>query len=113
MEKFVKLLTPKKSLSQNQPQKGQPSHTTGTSLLAQKGTFLTALSGTTSKFDPCVIDARATDHMTGCAHLFSSYKPSPGNLKVKIADGSLATIAGTGIINISPQISLKNVFQVP
>ncbi|KAL6311430.1 hypothetical protein AAG906_035852 [Vitis piasezkii] len=34
--------------------------------------------------------------MTGCASLFSTYTPGSGHIKVKIADGSLATVAGTG-----------------
>ena len=63
MEQFVKL-------DQNQPRKGQPSHTTSTSLLAQKGTFFIALSGTIEKFEPWVIDSGAMDHITSSAHLF-------------------------------------------
>lgn len=46
--------------------------------------------------------------MTGCASFFCSLKPSPGNLKITIADGSLTTVAGTGTINVSAQISLKD-----
>ena len=43
-----------------------------------------------------VINFGATDHMTVCASLFCSYKPSQRNLKIKIADGSLTTVSGTG-----------------
>ncbi|KAL6321569.1 hypothetical protein AAG906_024562 [Vitis piasezkii] len=34
--------------------------------------------------------------MTGCASLFSTYTPGSGHIKVKIAYGSLATVAGAG-----------------
>ena len=51
--------------------------------------------------------------MTGCAKLFSSYTPSPGNVKVKIADGSFSTMAGTGSIEIYPNIVLNLVLHVP
>ena len=84
----------------------------GSSHLAQKGTFLTALSGVIKEPKPWIIDFGATDHMTSCAKLFSSYTPSPGNVKVKIADGSLSTVAGTGSIEIYPNIVLNLVLHV-
>ncbi|KAK2997364.1 hypothetical protein RJ639_025480 [Escallonia herrerae] len=37
----------------------------------------------------------------------------PRNKKIKIADGSLSTIAGTGSIVLSPSITLHNVLHVP
>lgn len=102
-----------KLTNQNQfPPEGQQP-TSNTSLLAQKGTFLTALNGKSETIEPWVIDSGATDHITGCANFFCSYKPSPRNLKIKIADGSFATIAGIGTVNISPFISLKDDFYVP
>ena len=111
MEQFYKLLN--HSQNQSTAHGQQTQQTTSVSLLAQKGTFLTALSGTSEKLEPWVIYSRATDHMTGCASFFRTYKLSPRNLKVKIADGSLATVAGIGNIDISPQISLKDVLHVP
>lgn len=84
-----------------------------TSLMAQKGTLLTAFGGLTKQGEPWIIDSGATDHMTGCEKLFSSYNPSPGNHKVRVADGSLSVVAGTGTIKISSNITLKAVLHVP
>ena len=55
----------------------------------------------------------ATDHMTGCASLFSTYTPGSGHIKVKIAYGSLATVAGAGTIILGPHITFFNVLHVP
>ncbi|RVX03686.1 putative mitochondrial protein [Vitis vinifera] len=63
--------------------------------LAKKGTFLTALS-TMSQTIPWIVDSGASDHMTDAHHLFSTYSPCAGNLKVKIADGTLSPVAGKG-----------------
>ena len=60
-----------------------------------------------------IIDSGATDHMTGSSSLFSSYKPCAGNRKVKIADGSLSPIAGTGDVKLSTSLTLSNVLHVP
>ena len=104
LEKLYKLLTPTSSFGSITE--------SGSSHLEQKGTFLTALSGVIKEPKPCIIDSGATDHMIGCAKLFSSYTPSPGNVKVKIADGSLSTVAGTGSIEIYPNIVLNSVLHV-
>ena len=56
----------------------------GISLLPQKGTFLTALSGIAEKGEPWIVDFGAIDHMTGCGKLFFACTPSLGNHKVKI-----------------------------
>ena len=67
--------------------------------LAHKGTFLTALS-TMSHITPWIIDSSASDHMTDAHHLFSTYSPCVGNLKLKIANGTLSPVAGKGSIRI-------------
>ncbi|KAL5857492.1 hypothetical protein ACOSQ3_004950 [Xanthoceras sorbifolium] len=51
--------------------------------------------------------------MTSTSSLFHSYTPCAGNKKVKIADGSLSSIAGKGSIKISNKIELKSVIHVP
>lgn len=50
--------------------------------------------------------------MTGYSKLFSSYSVCVGNQKIKIADGSLSTIAGKGSIAISKSLVLHNVLHV-
>ncbi|KAK3019106.1 hypothetical protein RJ639_003788 [Escallonia herrerae] len=42
-----------------------------------------------------------------------NWKKKNGNEKIKIADGSLSTIVGTGSIVLSPSITLHNVLHVP
>lgn len=74
---------------------------------------LTACGGLTVKGEPWIIDSGATDHMTGCAKIFTSYVPSPGNHQVRIADGSFSVVAGIGNIKINSEITLKAVLHVP
>ena len=105
LEKLYKLLT--QASSSGSITESSSSH------LAQKGALLTALIGVTKEPKPWIIDFGATDHMTSCAKLFSSYTPSPGNVKVKIAYGSLSTVASTGSIEICPNIVLNSVLHVP
>ena len=91
---------------------GQSSTTLSSSSLAHKGTFLTTFS-TTSHITPWIIDSGASDHMTDAHRLFSTYSPCAGNLKVKIADGTLSPIAGKEGIRISKSITLNLVLHVP
>ena len=51
--------------------------------------------------------------MTDAHHLFSTYSPCVGNLKVKIVDGTLSPVAGKGSIHISKSITLNHVLHVP
>ena len=51
--------------------------------------------------------------MTDAHHLFSTYSPYAGNLKVKIANGTLSPVAGKGSIHISESITLNPVLHVP
>ena len=78
---------------------GQSSTTLSSGSLAHKGTFLTALS-TMSHITPWIIDSSASDHMTDAHHLFSTYSSCAGNLKLKIANGTLSPVAGKGSIRI-------------
>ncbi|KZV22300.1 hypothetical protein F511_17902 [Dorcoceras hygrometricum] len=60
-----------------------------------------------------IIDSGASDHMTGNLNSFCSYTPCNSDMTVRIADGSLSRIHGIGDINVSRDITLKNVFHVP
>lgn len=51
--------------------------------------------------------------MAGSSYMFTTYFPCSGNHKVKIADGTLSSIAGKGSIVISSSITLHNVLHVP
>ena len=91
---------------------GQSSTTLSSGSLAYKVTFLTTLS-TTSHITPWIIDSSASDHMIDVHHLFSTYSPCAGNLKVKIVDDTLSPVAGKGSIRISESITLNPVLHVP
>jgi transposase InsO family protein len=80
--------------------------------VAQTGKNSWALS-VQNHSNPWIIDSGASEHMTNCSHLFSSYFPSSGSEKVRIADGSYSSIAGKGSIKISEQITLQSVLHVP
>ena len=62
---------------------------------------------------PWIPDSGASNHMTSCSSLFSTYTSCAGNLKVKIADGSLAIVAGKWSIILSRNMTLKFMLQVP
>ena len=49
--------------------------------------------------------------MTGCRNLFYSYTPC-NNKVIKIADGSLSSVAGIGTIKLSQNLILKSVLHV-
>ena len=90
----------------------------GSCSLAHSGKFPKSLALNVSKSCPLnpeiwIIDSGATDHMTNNASQFNTYTPSPGNRKVKVADGTLATLAGYGTIYLTSSLILKNVLHVP
>ncbi|KAL5816220.1 hypothetical protein ACOSQ3_024598 [Xanthoceras sorbifolium] len=93
-------------LSQQQP-------VIGTGSVAQKGTFLTALNASKGLPKPWIVDSGASDHMTGDRELFYNFVPNHSNSNVKIADGSLSKVEGTGSITISPNLTLHHVLLVP
>ena len=51
--------------------------------------------------------------MTDAHHLFSTYSPYAGNLKLKIADDTLSPVVGKGSIRISESITLNPILHVP
>ena len=81
----------------------------------QKGNpFVTTFFGVVpNSIHSWIIDFRATDHMTSCSKMFSSYSPSVGNKKVKLANGSLLAIVGMETIKLTSLITLHYVLHVP
>ena len=81
--------------------------------LAHMISFSRALSVLSRSNNPWILDSGASHHMTDAYTLFSSYKPCAGNLKVQIADGSYASVAGKGCIQLSTPFVLENVLHIP
>ncbi|KAA0057265.1 Beta-galactosidase [Cucumis melo var. makuwa] len=63
--------------------------------------------------NPWILDSMATNHLTGSSKHFISYSPCAGNEKIRIADSSLAPIAGKGQIVPSDSFTPHNVLHVP
>ena len=61
---------------------------------------------------PWILDSDALDHMRGCPSLLSTYTPCAGNFKVKIANGSLAIVAGKKSIILLRNLTLKSMIHV-
>ena len=80
--------------------------------VAQKGTFLTALNAARTKGMVWIVDSGASNHMTGTTKVFSSYIPCNDGQKIKIADGTLSSVAGKGTVSFSDSLELNSVFYV-
>ncbi|RVX07945.1 Retrovirus-related Pol polyprotein from transposon TNT 1-94 [Vitis vinifera] len=85
----------------------------GSGTLAHKGNFLSAFTAGKKRKKPWIVDSGATDHMTGDATIFDTYSSCPNNLTVRIADGSLSKVAGTGSVVLSRDLTLNSVLLVP
>ncbi|XP_028077565.1 uncharacterized protein LOC114279508 [Camellia sinensis] len=55
----------------------------------------------------------ALNHMSGSSDLFSAYKPSSGQDKVRVADGTVSSISGKGLVQVTSTIPLSSVLHVP
>ena len=111
MEMLQKLLSPLMSI---QSQTGTSSNQViGSGTLAHKGNSLSAFIVGKKRKKPWIVDSGASDHMTGDATIFYTYSPCPNNLTVRIADGSLSKVAGTGSVVLSRDLTLNSVLLVP
>ncbi|RVW43757.1 Retrovirus-related Pol polyprotein from transposon TNT 1-94 [Vitis vinifera] len=111
MEMLQKLLSPLLSV---QSQTGSSSNQViGSGTLAHKGNFLSAFTAGKKRKKPWIVDSGAFDHMTGDATIFDTYSSCPNNLTVRIVDGSLSKVAGTGSVVLSRDLTLNSVLLVP
>lgn len=85
----------------------------GSCSVAQFGNYHTALKSSVKSKEPWIIDSGACDHMTSCYNLFYSFVPCSSNTTIKIAYGSLSSIAGVGTVRILKDLDLKYVLHVP
>ncbi|RVW57066.1 Retrovirus-related Pol polyprotein from transposon TNT 1-94 [Vitis vinifera] len=111
MEMLQKLLSPLLSV---QSQTGSSSNQViGSGTLAHKGNFLSAFTTGKKRKKPWIVDSGASDHMTGDVTIFDTYSSCPNNLTVRIADGSLSKVAGTGSVVLSRDLTLNSVLLIP
>ncbi|RVW20625.1 Retrovirus-related Pol polyprotein from transposon TNT 1-94 [Vitis vinifera] len=102
------------SLLSVQSQTGSSSNQViGSGTLAHKGNFLSAFTAGKKRKKPWIEDSGASDHMTGDATIFDTYSSCPNNLTVRIANGSLSKVAGTGSVVLSRDLTLNSVLLVP
>lgn len=92
---------------------GQPSPNGPSSSLAHKGNFLSTLCTTSKVKTSWIIDSGASDHKTDSYNLFSSCSTCAGNVKVKIVDDSLSSVAEKRSIKISNSMTLESILHVP
>ncbi|RVX04556.1 Retrovirus-related Pol polyprotein from transposon TNT 1-94 [Vitis vinifera] len=105
MEMLQKLLS---HLLSVQSQTGSSSNQViGSGTLAHKGNFLSAFTTGKKSKKPWIVDSGASDHMTGDATIFDTNSSCPNNLTVRIADGSLSKVAGTGSVVLSRDLTLN------
>ena len=60
-----------------------------------------------------IVDSGASDHMTGDFQVFTTFKPCAHSQTVRIADGSLTPVIGTGSVTLSDDLLLSSVLFVP
>ncbi|WJZ83952.1 hypothetical protein VitviT2T_003590 [Vitis vinifera] len=111
MEMLQKLLSP--LLSVQSQTSSSSNQVIGSGTLAHKGNFLSVFTAGKKRKKPWIVDSGASDHMTGDATIFDTYSSCPNNLTVRIADGSLSKVAGTGSVVLSRDLTLNSVLLVP
>lgn len=79
----------------------------------QTQTSATACTAGKPMSGPWLIDSGATDHMTADETQFSTYKPNSSNALVRVANGSLSKVKGTGSVILTKDITLQSVLHVP
>ncbi|XP_070054777.1 uncharacterized protein [Nicotiana tomentosiformis] len=79
------------------------------------GTFNYVQSGIAfnAHLNSWIIDFGANRHMTGFSKGFQNYSPSPKGDCVRIANGYLTPVYGTGYVICTPDITLLSVLHVP
>ena len=77
-----------------------------TSLFDQQGISANALFTSKQTDYDWIVDSGATDNMTGCKDIIQNFQPYPMDRGVKIADGTLASIAGVGLVHVTPTLTL-------
>lgn len=75
-------------------------------MLAQKGKYLNALTIKSRRTNMWIVDFSKFDHMTDDITLFHTYDSCYKNITIKIVDGSLSKVVGTGYIIMPKDIKI-------
>ena len=73
---------------------------------------MSALNAKQKRTRPWIVDSSASGHMTGDANVFDTYDPCSSNYFVRIADGSLSKVGGSGSVTISQDLTLHSILLV-
>ena len=106
---FAQQQTQPFQLSPPSPNKSKP--TSGTTVVAQISSTLTALGIQLNKNNPW-INFGAYDHMTGNAPLLHAFTPYYEDIMVGISDGSLSKVVRIGSVMIFQKLILKSMLLV-
>nr|XP_027073728.1 uncharacterized protein LOC113698197 isoform X1 [Coffea arabica] len=87
-----------------------PSSSTNPPSIDYSGKPTTCLVSSSNKW---VIDSGTTDHMTDNKGILSSFNPNKGHPNVTLADGSCASVVGSGVAIPMSSISLYSVLCLP
>ena len=85
----------------------------GTGGVAQRGNNTLVFHAAKAPSTHWIVDSGASDHMTGNRSLLSTFSSCPSTLTVRIADGTCSTVAGTGTVQLSQNLTLHSVLFVP
>ena len=96
----------------------KPQNMEGLAMVANKGSdqkASTVDNKTTDRLRASNRDNKKTVryHMTHSSHQFNNHNSYPNNRKIATADGSLTIVASVGGVQISPTLTIRNVFHVP
>ena len=81
--------------------------------MAQQGNFVMAFNARKNNTQSWIIDSGASDHMTWDIIVFNNYTPCYNNSTIRIADGIVSKVVGTGSVTLTKDITLKSVLFVP
>ena len=60
-----------------------------------------------------ILDSDATNYMTHNPNHFETYSLYPSNRKIVVVDGTTTTVTGIGVIQVTPNLVIKNVLHIP
>lgn len=90
---------------------GQPIPGAHVTMMSHQDTTSNTFSA--KSINPWIVDSGDSDHMLGDLTVFHTFKPCINPTTVRIADGSLSSVMGTGFVQITDGLLLSQVLYVP